>query len=60
MERVQRNICWNFFVLCFPYKFLYFLKSSYEVSLLGLHTELVHSAGMWESWLLITETSHYF
>lgn len=60
MEHVQCNIHWNFFVLCFPYKFLYFSTSSYEVSLLGLHTELLHRPRMWESCLLITETSHYF
>lgn len=60
MEHVQCNIHWNFFVLCFPDKFLYFFTSSYKVSLLGLHTGLLHSPRMRESGLLITETSRYF
>lgn len=39
---------------------VYFFTSSYEVSLLGLHTELLHSPRMQELCLLITKTSRYF
>lgn len=58
---MQCNIHWNFFVPLFPYEFLYFLTCSCEGSLLGPHTELLHSPGMQELWFfLITETSLYF
>lgn len=57
---MQCDTHWNFFVPCFPHKFLYFLTCSHEGSLLGPHSELLHSPGMQELCFLITETSLYF